>query len=104
MHLRLRPEGFVVRDHEMDDLKATRCHWQVPDAVYGCHPARHQGYVLEGRVPANALRRLARERPAAAGVMRVDTAADTSVDEGSSAGPNLQFVLIDRDGTRRPGW
>lgn len=96
----LRGEGFVVRDHEMDDLSATRRQWKVPDAVHGCHPASYMGYVLDGHVPPDTLRRLAREQPAAAGLIQVDAADITAADGGPSAAP--RFELIDRDGTRRP--
>lgn len=92
----LRADGFEVRDHEMEDLSATRRQWQVPDAVHGCHPATYLGYVLDGHVPADTLRRLARERPAAAGLVQVDSPTGDS----SSADP--RFELIDHDGTRRP--
>lgn len=96
----LRAEGFVVRDHEMDDLKTTRRQWQVPEAVHGCHPARYMGYVLDGHVPVHMLRRLAREHPAAAGLMQIGTAANTPGDESPPEDPT--FELIDRDGHRRP--
>lgn len=96
----LREEGFVVRDHEMENLSATRRQWQVPDAVHGCHPATYMGYVLDGHVPPDTLRRLAREHPTAAGLIQVD-AADITDDDGTPT-EDLQFELIDRDGVRRP--
>lgn len=91
----LREEGFVVRDHEMGDLNTTRRQWKVPDTIHGCHPATYMGYVLDGHVPADTLRRLAREHPPAAGLIQVDAA-------GSDPSAELHFELIDRDGTRRP--
>ncbi len=96
----LRAEGFVVRDHEMDDLSATRRQWKVPDVVHGCHPATYMGYVLDGHVPPDTLRRLAREHPVAAGLIQVD-AADLTADDRMPT-EVLRFELIDRDGTRRP--
>ncbi len=96
----LRAEGFVVRDYEVDDLEAKRRQWQVPDAVHGCHPATYMGYVLDGHIPPDTLRRLDREHPSAAGLVQVE-AADLSGNDGRPS-EDLRFELIDRDGTRRP--
>lgn len=95
----LRAEGFVVRDYELEDLSARRRQWRVPDAVHGCHPATYMGYVLDGHVPPDTLRRLAREHPAAAGLIQVE-AADITADDGTPT-ELLRFELIDRDGMRR---
>lgn len=96
----LREQKFVVRDHEIDDLSATRRQWQVPDAARGCHPARYLGYVLDGHVTAKTLRRLARERPPAFGIVQIE--APAVVGNSPAASEQPQFELIDRDGTRRP--
>lgn len=86
----LRAEGFVVRDHEMDNLSATRRQWQVPDSIHGCHPATYLGYVLDGHVPPDTLRRLAQERPVAVALI-----------QKRSADPqDLRFELLARDGAR----
>lgn len=87
----LRQDGFVVRDFETLDLAPTRRHWRVPDSVNGCHPGRFLGYVLDGHVPGEVLRRLAQERPSAVAVMHM-----------SSTDPqDLRFELLQADGSRR---
>lgn len=96
----LRREGFTVRDFEMDDVRVTRRKWQVPNAARGCHPARYLGYVLDGHLSAEALRRLAREHPPALGVVQVDAPAVAGGTPAANAEP--RFELIDRDGARRP--
>jgi hypothetical protein len=40
----------------------------VPADLASCHTAEVQGYVVEGHVPAAAIRRLLAERPQAAGL------------------------------------
>ncbi|MCB1392858.1 MAG: hypothetical protein KDJ71_06515, partial [Nitrobacter sp.] len=40
----------------------------VPDALISCHTAEVGGYVVEGHVPADAIRRLLAERPRATGL------------------------------------
>ena len=40
----------------------------VPEHLGSCHTAMVGGYVVEGHVPADAIRRLLAERPAIAGI------------------------------------
>ena len=40
----------------------------VPTALSSCHTAEVDGYVIEGHVPASAVRRLLAERPSATGL------------------------------------
>ena len=92
----LREQGFVVRDFEMDNLSTARKQWHVPDAAHGCHPATFMGYALEGHVPAEALRRLARERPKAVALEKRDT-----VQPDAGGKPQIvssRLVLIDSAG------
>lgn len=96
----MRADGFVVRDYELENLKATRQRWQVPNAVRGCHPATYLGYILDGHIPTDTLRRLARERPAAVGLMQVNNLGEAG--DESSPTAEARFELIDRNGTRRP--
>jgi hypothetical protein len=96
----LRREGFTVRDFEMDDLRGTRRQWHVPAALPGCHPARYLGYVLDGHVSAEALRRLMRERPSTFGVVQIEAPGMAGATPAVPREP--QFELIDRDGTRHP--
>lgn len=96
----LRGAGFTVRDFEMENLRAMRRQWQVPDAAPGCHPARYLGYVLDGHVSAATLQRLAREHPLAFGVVQIEMPAAAGGAPATNAEP--RFELIDRDGTRHP--
>lgn len=64
----LRRAGFpvsVVNDANLQPLK-TRL--GVPDELAGCHTAEVAGYVIEGHVPAPAIKRLLAEKPAARGL------------------------------------
>jgi hypothetical protein len=40
----------------------------VPEKLYSCHTALVQGYIIEGHVPADLIRRLLKERPEVAGL------------------------------------
>lgn len=52
----------------MDDLAAVRSRYGVPREAQACHTAVVAGYVVEGHVPADAIRRLLEGRPAVAGI------------------------------------
>lgn len=64
----LRGDGFPVRVVEsagMDDLKQRL---GVPTDLASCHTAEVEGYVIEGHVPATAVRRMLAQRPDATGL------------------------------------
>jgi hypothetical protein len=60
--------GFAVRVHEVTDLGPIKTRLSVPPALASCHTAEIGGYVVEGHVPASAIRRLLAERPGATGL------------------------------------
>ena len=60
--------GFNVTVVEVGDLKLVRAQAGVPPELAGCHTAEVGGYIVEGHVPAGAVRRLLAARPAATGV------------------------------------
>lgn len=64
----LRDAGFVVKVEETSDLEAVRRRLGVPPALASCHTAEVNGYLVEGHVPAVAVRRLLTERPQAKGL------------------------------------
>lgn len=59
----LRKEGFEVKAVNRDDLTTIRQSAGVPPAMSSCHTALVDGYVVEGHVPAQAIRKLLQERP-----------------------------------------
>jgi hypothetical protein len=65
----LERAGFVVAAvHEVEDATAVGAAARVPADLAGCHTAKIGGYVVEGHVPAAAVRRLLAERPAVLGL------------------------------------
>lgn len=64
----LKDAGFAVAVEETADLQPVRKRLGVPADLAACHTAEVQGYVLEGHVPAAAVRRLLKERPTAIGL------------------------------------
>ena len=60
--------GFQARITEVTDPGSVRSARGVPAAVASCHTAVIGGYVLEGHVPAEDVRKLLAERPDALGL------------------------------------
>ena len=59
----LREQGFAVEIEVVDDLTPLRRAEGVPEALEGCHTILVGGYVVEGHVSADSIRRLLSEHP-----------------------------------------
>src|SRR3979490_3257433 len=57
----LRDAGFAVTVEDTADLAVVRNRLGVPADLAACHTAEIAGYVIEGHVPALALRKLLNE-------------------------------------------
>lgn len=64
----IRASGFSATIVDEDDMDAVKRRLRVPDTLASCHTAEIDGYIVEGHVPASAVARLLRERPAATGL------------------------------------
>ncbi|MHB1071353.1 MAG: DUF411 domain-containing protein [Gemmatimonadaceae bacterium] len=64
----LEKQGFAPRIKEVPNLDALKKRLGIPGTVVSCHTAVIAGYSVEGHVPAAAIRKLLRERPAIAGI------------------------------------
>ncbi|MCS3727277.1 DUF411 domain-containing protein [Bradyrhizobium betae] len=64
----MRDAGFTVRVEDAADIASVRIRLGIPAELAGCHTAEVGGYLVEGHVPAAAVRRLLSERPDAKGI------------------------------------
>jgi hypothetical protein len=60
--------GFQVQVEETAELNRIKTRLGVPFDLAGCHTAQVENYVIEGHVPAAALKRFLTERPQALGL------------------------------------
>jgi hypothetical protein len=95
----LRDAGFTVQVEETADLDAIRTRLGVPSDLVACHTAEVAGYVVEGHVPAAALRRLLSERPNAKGLAVPDMPVGSPGMEGGKPQP-YTVVMFGADGQR----
>jgi len=64
----MRERGFVVKSLDVDDINTVKTTYGVPADAASCHTALVGGYVVEGHVPADTVKRLLREKPKVAGI------------------------------------
>lgn len=64
----LRAHGIAVTSVPTPNLSQMHREHGVPEELEGCHMIMVDGYIVEGHVPINALKRLLTERPAIKGI------------------------------------
>jgi len=64
----IRAAGFPVEVRETPEINRVKVRLGVPQDLASCHTAEVGGYVIEGHVPADAIKRLLVEKPQAKGL------------------------------------
>jgi hypothetical protein len=64
----LRKHAFTVTARDTSDVSGIKRSGRVPQQLTSCHTAFVGGYVIEGHVPADDIRRLLRQKPKVAGL------------------------------------
>ena len=95
----LQKAGFVAKVLETHDINAVKARLGIPDDLAACHTAELSGYVVEGHVPAAALKRLRAEKPKAAGLAVPGMPVGSPGMEGGTPEP-YEVVLFGPDGRR----
>jgi hypothetical protein len=95
----LQAAGFATTVLETSDIDAVKRHLAVPDDLAACHTAELAGYIIEGHVPAAALRRLLAEKPKATGLSVPGMPVGSPGMEGG-APEKYDVVLFGPDGRR----
>ena len=64
----LQKHGFAANAVDTTNIDAVKLRFGVPADLATCHTAEVAGYVIEGHVPAIAIKRLLAEKPNATGL------------------------------------
>lgn len=64
----LKENNFQVKDNIVDDVQAVKDKYGVSKEMASCHTAVVNGYVIEGHVPANDIRKLLNLKPKVIGI------------------------------------
>lgn len=65
----MKANGFKVVTHEMNDVTPHKQRLGVPVGMGSCHTTEVGGYLVEGHVPADDVKRLLAEKPKAKGLV-----------------------------------
>ena len=96
----MRNAGFQVEVRDVDNLDPVKTRVGVPVGKGSCHTAEVGGYFVEGHVPANDVKRLLAEKPAAKGLVLPGMPAGSpgmELPDGTSQPYTVE--LVGRDGT-----
>lgn len=95
-----RAHGYTVTVHEDQPMNAVKTREGIPAALASCHTAKIDGYVIEGHVPVEDIRRLLAERPDARG-LAVPGMPMGSPGMEMGVPERYDVLLIEHDGTTR---
>jgi hypothetical protein len=96
----LQGAGFATNVVETRDLDPVKRRLGVPDDLAACHTAEVSGFVVEGHVPASALKRFLAERPNATGLAVPGMPVGSPGMEGGE--PEVYEVVLFGPNGRRP--
>lgn len=106
----MKAAGFPLEVVTTSQVNRVKARLGVPDALASCHTAEVGGYVIEGHVPADAVKRLLAEKPQAKGLavpgMPVGSpgmevaGAENDIYEVVLFGPSGQATFARYQGTR----
>ena len=97
----MRAQGFDVKVHDVDDIGGVKAKLGVPLELGSCHTAVVGGYVIEGHVPADVVKRLLRERPKVAGLAVPGMPVSSPGMEQPGRRDPYAIVSFDRAGQRK---
>ena len=95
----LEANGFGTTVHDSARMAAVKARLGVPKALASCHTAEIGGYVIEGHVPADAIKRLLEEKPKARGLAVPGMPIGSPGMEGPD--PEVYEVVLFGDGAQR---
>ena len=93
----MREAGFEVDARNLNDLIPVKIDAGVPPRMSSCHTALIDGYVVEGHIPAEHVKRLLEERPDVVGIAVPGMPIGSPGMEGIGARP-YQVLSWDREG------
>jgi len=95
----MKAAGFEVEVHDVDDVNALKAQNGVRRRLASCHTALIDGYVIEGHVPAEDVKRLLDERPALLGLAVPGMPAGSPGMEMDDPSRHQDYQVVAFDGT-----
>ncbi len=97
----MQKKGFTVRAHNVtsDQLARVKKEAGIAEKYASCHTAKVGGYVVEGHVPAEDVKRLLVEKPNALGISVPGMPIGSPGMEQGDAKEPYDVLLLRKDGT-----
>jgi hypothetical protein len=95
----LRKHAFRVTAKDTSDVSGIKRSGRVPSQLVSCHTAFVNGYVIEGHVPADDIKRLLREKPKVAGLAVGGMPIGSPGMEVGNRKDKYDVVAFNRDGS-----
>ncbi len=96
----LQANGFMVSGKDVDDTAPVRASLGMPAKLGSCHTAVIDGYVIEGHVPAEDIKRLLKEKPKAVGLVVPGMPLGSPGMESANPQP-YETLLVMKDGSTK---
>jgi hypothetical protein len=96
----LSASGFVTTVRDSNDMPSIKRTMGVPDALQSCHTAIVGGYIVEGHVPADAIKKLLAEKAMVMGLAVPGMPVGSPGMEGSTKQP-YNVIAFERTGKTR---
>jgi len=94
----LEADGFAVEAIDVENVGQIKQRHGVPAELSSCHTALVDGYVIEGHVPAEDVRRLLEERPKISGLAVPEMPIGSPGMEGPNPEP-FEVIAFTRQGS-----
>lgn len=95
----LQANGFKVEKKDVFGKQFTdvKSRYGVPQRLYSCHTAVIDGYVIEGHVPADLIKRMLKEKPSIVGLAVPGMPVGSPGMEGPNPEP-YEVLTFDKQG------
>jgi hypothetical protein len=94
--------GFAVEVVEAPEINRVKARLGVPQALASCHTAEIGGYVIEGHVPADSIKRLLAEKPQGRGLAVAGMPVGSPGMEVEGMEPDTYEVILFGPSGQRP--
>jgi len=95
----LRKHAFKVTARDTSDVSGIKRSGRVPQQLVSCHTAFVNGYVIEGHVPAEDIKRLLKEKPKVAGLAVAGMPIGSPGMEVGNRKDKYEVIAFNRDGS-----
>lgn len=93
----MKQNNFNVQDIVTDDMQAIKDKYGVPKEMASCHTALVDGYVVEGHVPADDIKKLLTSKPKVVGLAVPGMVTGSPGMEMGGAKPPYDVMSFDKE-------